>query len=58
MKYYIAVERNAIASFVVMWMNLESLIESEFRKSKILYINAYIMNLERWYYLVNLFAGH
>ena len=49
MKYYIAVERNAIASFVVMWMNLESLIESEFRKSKILYINAYIMNLEQWY---------
>ena len=26
MKYYIAVERTAIASFVVMWMNLESLI--------------------------------
>ena len=49
MKYYTAVERNEIASFVVMWMNLKSLRESEFQKSKILYINAYIMNLKQWY---------
>ena len=46
MKYYTAVKRNEMASFVVMWMNLESLIESEVRKSKILYINAKIMNRE------------
>ena len=56
MKYYTAVKRNEMASFVVMWMNLESLIESKVRKSKILYINAYIMNLEQWY-LTNLSAG-
>ena len=46
MKYHTAVKRNEMASFVVMWMNLESLIDSEVRKSKILYINAKIMNRE------------
>ena len=56
MKYYTAVKRNEMASFVVMWMNLESLRESKVRKSKILYINAYIMNIEQWY-LTNLSAG-
>ena len=32
-----------------MWMNLESLIANEDLKNKILYINAYIMNLEQLY---------
>ena len=33
------------------WMNLEPIIESEVsqKKRQILYINAYIWNLERWY---------
>ena len=29
MEYYLAIERNKIGSFVVMWMNLESVIQSE-----------------------------
>ena len=46
MEYYSVIKRNETGSFVVMWMNLESLIDSEVRKSKILYINAKIMNRE------------
>ena len=49
MKYCKAVKRNETASFGVMWMNLESLIANEDLKNKILYINAYIMNLEQLY---------
>ena len=29
MEYYLAIKRNEIGSFVVMWLNLESVIESE-----------------------------
>ena len=29
MEYYSAIKRNEIGSFVVMWMNLESVIQSE-----------------------------
>ena len=29
MEYYLAIKRNKIGSFVVMWMNLESVIQSE-----------------------------
>ena len=29
MEYYLAIKKNKIGSFVVMWMNLESVIQSE-----------------------------
>ena len=34
MEYYSAIKRNEIESVVVMWMNLESITESEVRKRK------------------------
>ena len=34
MEYYSAMKRNEIGSFVEMWMNLETVIQSEVRKSK------------------------
>ena len=52
MEYYSAIRRNKISSFVVMWMNLESVIHNEVkpeREKQILYINEYIWNLEKWY---------
>ena len=29
MEYYLAIKRNKIGSFVVMWMNLEAVVQSE-----------------------------
>jgi len=50
MKYYSAIKRNEIGSFVVMWMDLESVIPSKSEREKqILYTNPYIWNLEKWY---------
>ena len=49
MHYYSAIKRNEIRSSVVMWMVLESVIQSDVREKQILYINAYIWNLEKWY---------
>ena len=51
MEYYSAIKRNGIGSFVVMWMDLESVIRSEVseREKQILHINAYVWNLEKWY---------
>ena len=37
MEYYSAIKRNEIRSFTVMWMNLESVIQSEVRKRKKIY---------------------
>ena len=34
MEYYSAIKRNEIGSFVEMWMDLESVIQSEVRKRK------------------------
>ena len=34
MEYYSVIKRNEIESVVVMWMNLESITESEVRKRK------------------------
>ena len=44
-------KKNEIGSFVVMQMNLESVIQSEVsqKEKQILYTNAYIWNLGRWY---------
>ena len=52
MEYYLAAERNTFESVLMRWMNLELIIQSEVkseRERQILYINAYIWNLERWY---------
>ena len=48
----LAIKRNKIGSFVETWMDLETVIKSEVvrkRKTKILYINMYTWNLEKWY---------
>ena len=48
MEYYSAIKRNEIELFVVRWMNLESVIQSEIsQKEKILYANAYIWTLKK-----------
>ena len=51
MEYYSAIKRNEIGSFVEMWMDLETDIQSEVsqKEKQILYINAYMCNLEKWY---------
>ena len=49
-EYYSAVKRNE--SVVVMWMKLEAVTQSGVkseREEQILYISAYIGNLEKWY---------
>ena len=50
MEYYSAMKRNETGSFVEMWMDLETVIQSEVsqkREKKILYINAYMWNLRK-----------
>ena len=42
-------ERKEIGSFLVMWMNLESVIQSEVSQRKITYIKACVWDLEKWY---------
>ena len=52
MEYYSAIKRNETGSFVEMWMDLESVIQSEVsqkEKKQIPYINPYMWNLEKWY---------
>ena len=47
MEYYSAIKRNEIELFVVRWMELESVIQSEVsqREKQIHYANTYIWNL-------------
>ena len=49
MGHYSAIKRNKIDLFVVRWMDLESVIQSEMseRKKQILYANTYIWNLKK-----------
>ena len=50
MEYYSAIERNEIELFVVRWMDLESVIQSEIkseREKEILYAHTYIWNLKK-----------
>ena len=47
MEYYLAIERNEFELAIVRWMNLEPVIQSEEKEKQILYINAYIWNLEK-----------
>ena len=51
MEYYSAIKRNEIGSFVEMWMDTETVIQSEVsqKEKQISYINAYMWNLEKWY---------
>ena len=50
-------KRNEIKLFVVRWMDLESVIQSEVSQRKILYANTYIWNLKKQVVLMNLGAG-
>ena len=52
MEYYSVIKRNAFESVLMRWMNLEPIIQSEVSQGEkqISYINAYIWNLERWYW--------
>ena len=56
--YYSAIKRNKIGSFVEIWIDLESVIQTESSKSErekqILYSNTYIETLEKWYRLTYL----
>ena len=45
LKCYSAIKRNEIEPVVVMWMNLELVIQGKVRKRKIGYINAYIQGI-------------
>ena len=52
MEYYSAIKRKEIGSSVEMWMDLETVIQSEVkseREKQISYINAYMWNLEKCY---------
>ena len=51
MEYYLTIKRDEIGSFVMMWMNTESIIQSKVsqKEKNISYINTYIWNLEKWY---------
>ena len=61
MEYYSAIKRNEIELFVVRWMNLESVIQSEVsqkEKNKIyVYANTYVWNLKKKKVLMYLGAG-
>ena len=47
MEYYSVIKRNKTELFVVRWMDLESVIQSEVRKKQIPYANTYIWNLKK-----------
>ena len=50
MEYYSVIKRNEIELFVVRWMDLESVIQSEVkseREKQIPYANTYIWNLKK-----------
>ena len=51
MEYYSAIKRNGIVPFAEMWMDLESVIQSEVsQKEKNKYrVISHIWNLEKWY---------
>ena len=49
MKYYSTIKKNAYESILMRWRNLEPIIQSEVsqKEKQILYINAYMWNLEK-----------
>ena len=48
---YSVIKRNEIVPFAEMWMDLETVKQSEVsqRETQILYINTYLWKLEKWY---------
>ena len=56
MEYYSASQRNAFESVLMMCMNLEPTLQSEVshKEREISYSNAYIQNLEKWYWRIYL----
>ena len=51
MEYYSAIKMKNIGSFVEAWIELVSVIQSEVSQKEpkqILYMNAYMWNLEKW----------
>ena len=48
MEYYSAIKRNENESFVEMWMDLKTIIQSEISQTKS-DVNTYMWNLEKWY---------
>ena len=51
MEYYSAIKRNEIELFVVRWMDLETVIQSEVsqKEKQIPYANTYIWNFKKRY---------
>ena len=49
MEYYLAIKRNKIELFVVRWMDVKSVIQSEVNQKEkhIAYSNTYIWNLKK-----------
>ena len=50
-EYYLVIKRNDTESFVEMWMNLQTAIQSKVsqkEKNKYCIINAHTWNLEKW----------
>ena len=58
MEYSSAIRRNKTGSFVVMWMDPQSVIQSEVRKKKKYCILTHLLTESRKKALLNLFAGH
>ena len=49
MEYYSAIKKNNLNQFLMRWMKLEPITQSEVsQKEKHQYVNAHIWNLERW----------
>ena len=42
MEYYSAIKRNKIGSFVVMWMDLDTVRQNEVNSEKVSYSNIYV----------------
>ena len=60
MEYYSAIKRNETELFVVRWMDLETVTQSEVsqkEKNKYRIANTYIWNLKKKMVLMNLGAG-
>ena len=50
MEYYLVIKKNELESMKLRWMNLEPLHRVKIsQKKKIMHINTYIWNLEKWY---------
>ena len=49
---YCSVNRNKFEIVLVMWINLEPIMQSEVsqKEKQISYINVYLWNIERWYW--------